>query len=118
MQLLLTLLPFVLVAASAGVTMVLFVSVKRELRQHDRAGRAVADVLESQAARIRQLEREITQFGAPVPTVTSSINLTKRVQALRRMREGERPEQIASALNLPLAEVKLLEKVNRIVSAD
>ena len=107
-----------MVAACAALTIALFVSVKRELREHDRAGRALADVLESQAARIRQLEREITQFGAPVPTVTSSINLTKRVQALRRMREGEGPEQIASALNLPLAEVKLLEKVNRIVSAD
>jgi hypothetical protein len=34
------------------------------------------------------------------------------------MREGEGPEQIASALSLPLAEIKLLEKVNRIVSAD
>jgi hypothetical protein len=32
------------------------------------------------------------------------------------MREGEGAEQIASALNLPFAEVKLLEKVNRIVS--
>jgi DNA-binding NarL/FixJ family response regulator len=98
--------------------MMLFLSVKRELRERDRIARALADALESQAARIRQLEREVTQFGAPVPAVTSSINLTKRVQALRRMREGEGPEQIASALNLPVAEVKLLEKVNRIVSAD
>jgi hypothetical protein len=116
MQLLLALLPFALIAACAALMLVLFVSMKRELRERDRAVRALADVLESQAARIRQLEREITQFGAPVPTVTSSINLTKRVQALRRMRDGEGPEQIASALNLPFAEVKLLEKVNRIVS--
>ena len=118
MQLLITLLPFALVAACAALTFALFVSVKRELRARDRAGRDLAGTLESVAARIRQLERDMLQFGAPAPPVTASINLTKRTQALRRMRQGEAPQQIASALNLPLSEVKLLEKVSRIGSAD
>jgi hypothetical protein len=43
------------------------------------------------------------------------LNLNKRSQALRLHRRGDPAEQIATALELPLQEVQLLLKVQRIV---
>lgn len=43
------------------------------------------------------------------------LNLNKRSQALRLHRRGDAAEQIATALELPLQEVQLLLKVQRIV---
>jgi len=43
-----------------------------------------------------------------------SINLSRRSQALRLHRRGETPEQIATALMVPVGEVRLLLKVHRL----
>jgi hypothetical protein len=43
------------------------------------------------------------------------INLSRRSQALRMHRKGDRPEQIAAALEVPRQEVELLLKVHQIV---
>jgi hypothetical protein len=40
------------------------------------------------------------------------MNLTKRTQVFRMNRRGERPEQIAAALCLPLSEVELPLKLH------
>jgi len=49
--------------------------------------------------------------GPPKP----GLNLTKLSQALRMHRRGDPPDQIASVLQIPLQEVDLLLKVQRIV---
>jgi hypothetical protein len=49
--------------------------------------------------------------GSPGP----GFNLNKRSQALRMSRRGDTPEQVATALAVPLQEVDLLLKVHRIV---
>jgi len=55
----------------------------------------------------------LASSAATVPK--SGLNLTKRSQALRMHRRGDPPEQIATSLNLPLEEVRLLIKVHQIV---
>jgi len=44
-----------------------------------------------------------------------ALNMTKRSQALRRHRQGDPPEEIAAALDLPHQDVDFLLKVHRIV---
>jgi hypothetical protein len=74
------------------------------------------ETVEALSARLRDLERN------PVPAALPGMprpgmNLTKRTQALRLHRQGEPPERIAAALELPRQEVDLLLKVHRIVLA-
>lgn len=56
----------------------------------------------------------------PAPVLVSAppragLNLAKRTQALRLHRHGNSAAQIASALELPVQEVELLLKIQRIV---
>jgi hypothetical protein len=46
------------------------------------------------------------------------MNLNRRSQALRLHRQGERPEQIASTLEVPRQEIELLIKVHQIVMSN
>ncbi|HUA63513.1 MAG TPA: hypothetical protein VML19_32455 [Verrucomicrobiae bacterium] len=70
--------------------------------------------LQNLAGQVHELERQ------PAVTLTPGVpkpgmNVVKRAHALRLHRRGERPEQIASALDLPRQEVDLLLKVHTIV---
>ncbi len=68
--------------------------------------------VDSLASQVAELQRQ----AATVPAFPKSgFNLSKRSQALRMHRRGEAPEQIATALDVPLQEVDLLLKVHRIV---
>ena len=70
--------------------------------------------LDALTAQVRELERQPAVAltpGLPKP----GMNVVKRSQALRMHRRGERPEQIAAALELPRQEVDLLLKVHSIV---
>ena len=71
--------------------------------------RAVDDL----QAQLRDLQHQSSN-GAP-PTLRAGLNLSKRSQALRLYRQGEAPDRIAAALEVPLQEVDLLLKVHRIV---
>jgi hypothetical protein len=46
------------------------------------------------------------------------LNLSTRSQALRMHRRGNPPERIAAALQVPLQEVDLLLKVQRIIAGN
>jgi hypothetical protein len=70
--------------------------------------------VESLAARLRDLELQPSQPSVP-GSPRPALNMTKRSQALRMHRQGDPPDQIATALDLPLQEVDLLLKVHRIV---
>jgi hypothetical protein len=67
--------------------------------------------LESLAAQIRDTQPpQILLAGPP-----RGLNLARRSQALRLNRHGNSPSQIAATLEIPLQEVELLLKVDRIV---
>jgi hypothetical protein len=115
MSLFLNLLPLIMVAASMGVSVYLFVTLKKEI--HDSAtGRENAEAklaleFETLKKRTQQIELELAEAAIP------GMTLSKRSQAVRRMRRGEGPELIASALSLPLKEVELLIKVEQRLSS-
>ncbi len=69
-----------------------------------------ADV-ESLAAQIRDSQPPQVLLAGP----SRGLNLAKRSQALRLNRHGNSPSQIAATLELPLQEVELLLKVDRII---
>jgi hypothetical protein len=75
---------------------------------------SLREQLDAQAALLRELERQPALTLAPgVPK--PGMNVVKRSQALRMHRRGDRPDQIAAALELPRQEVELLLKVHTIV---
>jgi hypothetical protein len=80
----------------------------------DGDARALRQSVESLAARLRDLELQPPQPAAP-GSPRPALNMTKRSQALRMHRQGDPPDQIAAALDLPRQEVDLLLKVHRIV---
>jgi DNA-binding NarL/FixJ family response regulator len=72
------------------------------------------EILDSLSAQVRDLPQQ----GLPAATSSppkSGLNMNKRSQVLRMHRRGDAPEQIAVALEVPLQEVDLLLKVQRIV---
>jgi len=69
------------------------------------------EALSGQMQEVEQRSRVASVPAIPKP----GMNLTRRSQALRMHRRGDRPDQIATALEIPLQEVDLLLKVHRIV---
>jgi hypothetical protein len=70
--------------------------------------------LDALTGQLLELERQPAVAltpGIPKP----GMNVVKRSQALRMHRRGDRPEQIAAALELPRQEVDLLLKVHSII---
>ncbi len=125
MRLFLQLAPFVLLTAGIAACGCVFVSLKQEIQQMAKriklqqeqfeewkAGLTMA--LEKTQIRLREAEERTGVLVAPEPP-KSGLNLSKRSQALRMYRIGEKPENIAAALSLPRKEVELLLKVQKIV---
>jgi DNA-binding NarL/FixJ family response regulator len=55
-----------------------------------------------------------TQFSAPVP-VPARIDLTRRRQALRLLRQGKAVREVAGLAGLPSAHVRLLQSVQNLL---
>jgi hypothetical protein len=70
--------------------------------------------LEGLAAQVHDLQQLPPQTLIAAPP-RGGLNLAKRSQALRLNRHGNSPAQIASTLDIPLQEVELLLKVDRII---
>jgi hypothetical protein len=82
------------------------------------ASEAAIGVLQQKLEELEQRVQELRQHGLPAAVSApprAGFNLEKRSHALRMLRRGEAPPQIASVLELPLQEVELLIKVHRIV---
>ncbi len=76
------------------------------------AVQALRSDLDSLASQIRDAQ---PSQALPAAAPRNGLNLAKRSQALRLNRRGTPPAQIAATLELPLQEVELLLKVDRIV---
>src|SRR5216684_958011 len=122
---LLSLGPYALQAAGSIACLLIFLSLKQEIRRLKlRLNRQQADEatsardlklrLEAMTLRLRDSEDRAGVLVAPEPP-RSGLNLTKRSQVIRMSRRGERPENIAASLSLPRGEVDLLLKINALV---
>ncbi len=116
---------YVLLGAGLILTLVLFASVNAGLRSAEKRIRRRAEALEASLAelqaRLEAMSAEVNNQTAiaalPPQPFCSSLNLSKRAQAVRMTRRGESPEQIAAALAVPLKEIELLLKIHSLVIA-
>ncbi len=118
------LVQYLLLLTGLGLLTYLFLVLSRELRRaqqrQEKLSSAVEAWLARCEARLTEAETRITEFQdwagtqhvGPALWQQSAINLNSRTQILRMHRRGERPEQIAAALSLPLNEVQLLLKIH------
>ena len=87
--------------------------------QHDSEIQSLRDGLSGLTSQLHDLQKQDTpplQVMTAIPAMPRpGLNLNKRSQALRLHRRGDAPEQIATALELPLQEVQLLLKVQQVV---
>jgi hypothetical protein len=109
---LISLLPYMLIAAGLFSTLALFLALKRELRLHAQRSRTR---IEEMATRLKDAERPPVA-EIPVPW-RAGLNLNTRVHALRMMRRGEDISHIAAALGVPRREVELMIRVQKIGKA-
>jgi hypothetical protein len=72
------------------------------------------EALDSLSAQVRELPQQSLPAATASPP-KSGLNMSKRSQVLRMHRRGDAPVQISVALEVPLQEVDLLLKVQRIV---
>jgi hypothetical protein len=75
---------------------------------------ALQETVDGLTARLRDIEMHPPSAAAP-PVPRAGLNLSKRSQVLRMHRQGDPPDRIATALEVPLQEVDLLIKVHRVV---
>ena len=101
------------VAIGMVMCLVLFVSLKGDLRACERRSKKKLAAMERDwDAKIQLLDErweELSQIsGLLVPPTPprSGLNLTKRSQALQMFRRGETPQDIAAALSIPRNKVE------------
>jgi len=113
---------FAALALGLGISIGLFVQVKAEMRRQAKRWAEERNSLQAVNLALRgaveDLKREPPVAGeSPLShPLRPSINMTRRSQVLRLHHRGEMPEQIAAALGVPLNEVDLMLKVNRMVN--
>jgi hypothetical protein len=111
-------LPYLLIAAGLCSSLILFLTLKRELRrmvfrQKTRIEEMMVRL--DEAARPPEAVAEAVTF-VPAP-LRAGLNLNKRIHAMRMMRRGEDIAHIAAALGVPRREVELLVRVQSIGKA-
>jgi len=77
--------------------------------------------IQGEVRELREKLKELEESLAAVPVSAvpqAGMNLSRRAQILRMHKRGERPEQIAAALNLPPSEVELLLKLHLAAAQD
>ena len=115
-----------LVVVAMGLCLYLFTTMKREIRRLEtrlkRSQTLLQEAYDRLESGVEGLKKGMSEFDqktatlvSPVPA-KSGMNLSKRVQAARMFNRGEKPEQVAAALNLPQNEVALLLKVQKATS--
>lgn len=96
----------------------LWMSAKIEMRSMRSRMNTSLDTLDSNvralSSGIDEIRTTQKAVAEPIPvTVAQGLNLTKRTQILRMHRRGESLHSIAAALQLPVGEVSLLLKIDR-----
>ena len=126
LPLILTLLPYLLLAASLALFLGLFFGINRRLQQlRSRVGESdarrqaesieVTNGMASLRLRIEEIEAGQQEVEPVAGVPGSGINSTVRAKVLKMHRLGQPIDGIASTLQLPKGEVDLLVKVHQIV---
>jgi hypothetical protein len=98
-------------------------SAKAEIRTIRKAMKKSSTAMESGVQNLshdlEEIRKAQTVVVEPTPVAVGlGINLTKRAQILRMQRRGENKHSIAGALQLPLGEVDLILKIERLMDAE
>ena len=108
----------------AGLLFCVLVEQKRRQRETEQRWNKRQMLLQSELGKLRGIMvdlqtrlqeaemRSERDMGAHGPL--SGLNVNRRTQAIRLLRRGERPEQVAATLGVPPPEAELLLKVHRI----
>lgn len=109
----------VLLALSIAGCLAQYYLLKREIwQQRQKAAQDVAALrqsLETVSAKLAQLQEDMQlQDASPGLPDTGGLNFSRRTRVLRMHRRGDRPDQIAAALGVPLNEVNLLLKLQQL----
>lgn len=112
------------VAAGLALCVYLFLSLKLEFSALEKRQKAlglsiqrIQLAIEELRVGLREAEERAGVLVPPTPP-RSGLNLNTRTQALRMLRRGDRPEQIAAALRVPENEIRLLLKVHQLAAQD
>lgn len=116
---------YALLSAGLAASLLLFLSLKQELKLVERHQRRRFEEI---AQRLEEAEEPVAVVPQEGPRVLHSglvhsgsvqagFNLNKRVHAVRLMRRGEDVAHIAAALGVPRAEVELLIRVQHLSAA-
>jgi hypothetical protein len=117
---LLPLLPYLLVALGLGATLVMYLTLKRDLAvQSKRSQRMETMLLRLRDTAGKQaapaVEPPVSEMPAGMPpSPRPGMNLSRRVQTLRLLRRGEDLGFIAAALGVPRREVELVVRVHQL----
>jgi hypothetical protein len=113
-----------MLGAGLIASLTLFITAKLEIsavtRRVNRSENEVRDRLQAAEGAVellRDAERSrerMAEGGGPTPAGSSSLNLTKRAQAVRMHRRGEPASTIAAATRAPLNEIELLIKLHEL----
>jgi len=110
----LSLIPYSLLALGLIATLILFLSVKREIHSTSAQHRRRMEDLSRKLSEVPAIQPE----PAFIPTAArSGLNISKRVQAMRMLRRNENISHIAAALGVTRREVELLIRVQRLSAA-
>jgi hypothetical protein len=116
------------VLVGISVSLVALVRARVLLREVERRGSAglnqwettlqtMSQDLNALGAQLDDIQQHPPAAAAPA-SFRPGLNLSTRSQALRMHRQGEPPDRIAMALEVPVQEVDLLLKVHRIVASN
>ncbi len=119
----LTLIHYAVLLLTLGLSVALFLTVKRDLRvmetrqlRHSEQLRAKVEELAGEVETLRKELEVMEQKSDPAAAVARTLGPGTRIQALRMIKNGEASECIAATLGLPRNEVELLIKVQRLLS--
>jgi hypothetical protein len=119
----LTLIHYAVLIMTLGLSVSLFLTVKRDLRvtetRHLRQAEQLRAKVEELAGELETLRKELEvmeQKSDPAASVARTLGSGTRIQALRMIKNGEASEYIAATLGLPRTEVELLIKVQRVLA--
>lgn len=123
LPLILTLLPYLLLAASLVLVLVLFLDLSRRLQLlRSRVGESTArfqadatEVTNGMASLRLRIEEIDMDPGTAASIAANGMNSTVRAKVLKMHRLGQPVDTIADTLQLPKGEVDLLVKVHQIV---